>query len=268
MITKERVHKKGKEVLCRPNSQDERDPIRLTQTFLEQVSVNQEFRELAEFFASVQYLHVIPQVVRSLLLPIASESPYGGGVLRQMADLPEDERQKRLQLIRGALRSAVPQLKELEFWFDQAEKRPHLRAKYEHLHGTWQLEDQFSDGTLRLIGSLWALLDGGGPLLLEEPELSLHPEVVRHLPQMFATIQNRTGRQVMISTHSEDLLRDEGIAPDEVLLLQPGPEGTVCRPADDVREVRALLESGLTLAETVLPQTAPRAAYEMMLLKD
>ena len=35
----------------------------------------------------------------------------------------------------------------------------------------------FSDGTLRLIGLLWALLDGTGPLLLEKPELSLHQEI-------------------------------------------------------------------------------------------
>jgi predicted ATPase len=58
---------------------------------------------------------------------------------------------------------------------------------------------------LRLIGLLWAILDGIGPLLLEDPELSLHPEVVRFLPQMFAHIQSRTGRQILTSTHSTDL---------------------------------------------------------------
>ena len=80
---------------------------------------------------------------------------------------------------------------------------------------------------------LWAVLDGTGPLLLEEPELSLHPEVVRFLPQMFARIQRQSGRQVLVSTHSTDLLRDEGIGLDEVLLLRPGAEGTtVCRPRD------------------------------------
>ncbi|MBA2492469.1 MAG: ATP-binding protein, partial [Gammaproteobacteria bacterium] len=31
-------------------------------------------------------------------------------------------------------------------------------------------------GTLRLMGRLWIALAGGGPLLLEEPELNLHPE--------------------------------------------------------------------------------------------
>jgi superfamily II DNA or RNA helicase len=66
-----------------------------------------------------------------------------------------------------------------------------------------------SDGTLRLIGLLWAMLEGTGPLLLEEPELSLHPEVVRLIPQMFARMQRRSGQQVVVSTHSTDLLRDD-----------------------------------------------------------
>src|SRR5262249_20902365 len=52
-ITRERVVKQGKVLLRRPNKEDERDPHRLTQTYLEQVSVNQEFRELGKFFASV-----------------------------------------------------------------------------------------------------------------------------------------------------------------------------------------------------------------------
>lgn len=57
------------------------------------------------------------------------------------------------------------------------------------------------------MGLLWIALAGGGPLLLEEPELNLHPEVIRYIPQMFSRLQRRTGRQIMISTHSPDLLR-------------------------------------------------------------
>lgn len=37
-------------------------------------------------------------------------------------------------------------------------------------------------------------------MLLEEPELSLHPEIVRVLPQMLARVQRRSGRQVFVST--------------------------------------------------------------------
>jgi predicted ATPase len=89
---------------------------------------------------------------------------------------------------------------------------PHLRGRYEHwrTHGAWQTEEQFSDGTLRLMGLLWAVLDGTGPLLLEEPELSLHPEVVRYIPLMFARVQSRRQRQIIISTHSAEMLQWQG----------------------------------------------------------
>lgn len=52
---------------------------------------------------------------------------------------------------------AVPQLEDFELWLD-IRGTPHLRGKYEHgrPQGAWQTEDQFSDGTLRLMGLLWA----------------------------------------------------------------------------------------------------------------
>jgi predicted ATPase len=77
---------------------------------------------------------------------------------------------------------------------------------------------------------VWATLDGTSTLLLEEPELSLHPEVIRYLPQMFARIQRRSGRQIIASTHSTDLLR-EGVGSNEVVLLSPSQEGTTARIA-------------------------------------
>src|SRR5205085_2476678 len=113
---------------------------------------------------------------------------------------------------------------------------PHLRGRYQHWrpHGVWQTEEHFSDGTLRLLGLLWAVTDGTGPLLLEEPELSLHPEVVRYIPQMFARVQRRNGRQILVSSHSPEILNDPGIGLDEVLVLIPQSEGTlVKRLADD-----------------------------------
>ena len=75
-------------------------------------------------------------------------------------------------------------------------------------------------------GSCGRSLRASSPLLLEEPELSLHPEVVRHLPQLIARAQRGGGRQIIMSTHSADLLQDRGIGMDEVLLLMPANEGT------------------------------------------
>ena len=140
-------------------------------------------------------------------------------------------------------------------------------GKYEHWrpHGAWQTESDFSDGTLRLLGLLWAMLDGSGPLLLEEPELSLHPEVVRYIPQMFARMQRRSGRQVFVSTHSYDLLKDDGIGLDEVLVLLPDDQGTIVKPASDFSGIKMLLAGGSSLADVVIPRTKPASAAQLTL---
>src|SRR5713226_8334667 len=265
VIKKEQVSRQGTELLSRPIDEDEKDTERLTQTYLEQVNVNQEFREVADFFASVRYLHIVPQLVREPDRSVGRrDDPFGGDFLEQIARTPEKTRNAWLRRIRDALRVAVPQLNELELWRD-VRGTPHLRGKYEHWRpqGAWQTEEQFSDGTLRLLGLLWATLDGTGPLLLEEPELSLHPEVVRFIPQMFARTQRRFGRQIFVSTQSTDLLRDDGIGLDEVLLLRPGKEGTSVRPASAFTEIGSLLEGGVSLAEAVLPWTRPEEFQQL-----
>lgn len=268
VITKERVCKQGRELVCRPDKEDAKDRERLTQTYIEQVYANQGFREIADFLAAVNYLHIVPQLIRE---PERSgnrpHDPYGGDFLEQVLQTPAPTRNAWLRRIQEALAVAVPQLKGIEAFRDDKGGSPHLRGKYEHWRsqGAWQTEDQFSDGTLRLIGLLWAVLDGSGCLLLEEPELSLHPEVVRHIPQMFARVQRRTGRQIVLSTHSADLLADEGIGLDEVLLLMPQSEGTSVREVREFEDIVALLEAGIPLPEAVIPKTSPKSAAQLNL---
>ena len=269
-IRRERVSRGGQALVDRPNKEDAADPERLTQTYLEQVSVNQVFRDLAVFFGSIRYLHLVPQLVREPDRSVGrTNDPFGGDFLEQVAKTQERTRTARLGRIQRALRVAVPQLEQIDLWRD-ARGTPHLRGKYQHwrAQGAWQSEEQFSDGTLRLMGLLWAVMDKGGPLLLEEPELSLHPEIVRVLPQMLARVQRLSGRQVFVSTHSPDLLRDDGIGLDEAMLLVPGPEGTDVVPAGSSREVRDLLEGGLSLADIAIPKTRPENAAQLALFGD
>lgn len=270
-LKRETVHRSGKTLLERPGPEDEKDPDRLQQTHLEQVNVNREFRELAEFFQSIRYLHLVPQLVREPDRYLGrSVDPFGSDFLEQVARTTERTRDARLRKIGEALKVAVPQLLDLQFFRDVVKGTPHLRGRYEHWRpqGAWQTEEQFSDGTLRLLGLLWSVLDGAGPLLLEEPELSLHPDVVRYLPQLFATMQRRTGRQVICSSHSADLLRDEGIGLDEALLLRPHAEGTRVEVATDVAQAKALVEGGVPLPDALLPQTRPPKAQQLALFGD
>ncbi len=269
VIKEEQVVRDGEVVLQRPTPEDKRDPDRLSQTYLEQVTMNQPFRELARFFESVHYLHLVPQLVREPERVVGHpHDPYGSDFLEQVASTPQKTREARLKRILKALKVAVPQLSAIELWRDYR-GAPHLRGRYEHWrpHGAWQTEEQFSDGTLRLMGLLWAILDGTGPLLLEEPEMSLHPEVVRYIPSMFARVQQRRHRQIITSTHSPELLYDEGIGLNEVLLLIPEREGTVVRPLSSIREAEALLKGGLTVGEIAMANTRPQNAPQLSLFE-
>ncbi len=267
-VEKEIVRCGGETRLARPDEEDRRDPARLTQSHLEQVSRNHEFRELAEFLGSVRYLHVIPQLIREPERSVARErDPYGSDFLEQLALTPKRSQESRLRKISDALRVAVPQLKELKLLRDAATGTPHLQGLYEHWRpeAGWQTEEQFSDGTLRLLGLLWSFLDGAAPLLLEEPELSLHSAVVQHIPQMLHRLNRRRHRQVLLTTHSRDILSDEGIGAEEVLLLEPTKDGTQVQVAADDRRIRDLLENGLPLAEVIVPRTSPEDAGQLTL---
>lgn len=268
LIRRERVSRDGKTIVERPDEHDREDPERLTQTHIEQVNMNRGFRNLAAFFASVRYLHIVPQLVREPDRSVGrANDPYGGDFLEQVAGAPERTRNSRLEKIAKALRIAVPQIEDIEMARDNRGV-PHLRGKYGHwrAHGAWQTEDRFSDGTLRLMGLLWAVMETGGPLLLEEPELSLHAEVVRVLPQMLARARRRTARQIFLSTHSPELLSDEGIGLDETLLFLPGTEGGRVVSAASQPEIRRLVEGGLSLAEAAIPRTLPRKVLELATL--
>lgn len=261
-VKEEIVTRNGELVEDRPKAEDAQDPERLFYTSLEQVVANHKFRKLSEFFRSVSYQNLLPQVVRDpkgfTSIPVADD-PFGRDFLMRMWRTQERTRDSRLKKIGQALRLAVPQLSKLEVAMDEVGS-PHLLVGYEHWRriDAKQYERDLSDGTLRLLGLLWSLFEGEGPLLLEEPEISLHSEVVSRLPQIIERINRsrRIKRQVFISTHSEDLLGDKGIAAEEVLRLEPGKDGTRILPADAGE--REMVRLGLSVAEAILPKSAPK----------
>ncbi len=271
ILFSEVVQKSGETVLRRPIEEDRQDSERLTQTHLEQMGENRGFREIAEFLRSITYLHLVPQLLRNPgFAGEGRSSPYGGDFLRRIAETPEKTRKQRLGRIGQALRTAVPQLDHLELVQDQRGNW-HLEARYQHWRpkGARQNEQDFSDGTLRLIGLLWSVLaaskkrGGGSPLLLEEPELSLHAAVVRELPGILSRVRAAGGPQVLLTTHSKEMLHDEGLGKDEVVLLIPGAEGTEAKTLDSMSDVQQLLDAGLSLADIAAPKTAPKGIRKL-----
>lgn len=188
---------------------------------------------------------------------VRTDDPYGSDFLERVAAAPECERKRRLTTIGDALSVAAPGLYGLELTRDK-QGLPRLRARRRRWrpNGAWQTEDMFSDGTIRLIGLLWAAMEQEGPLLLEEPELSLHPDIVRLLPQILYHARQPSAGQLFLSTHAPELLYDEGIGLDETLLFIPGAESTEAVPASSRDDIHALVESGLLPGEAAFPVAA------------
>lgn len=272
-LTYEKVWKADRLIMTRPDKADRNDDLRLTQTHLEQIIANAEFREISDFLASVSYFHIVPQMIRypgAFSGPGIPEDPFGRRFTERIAKTPDKVRKARMKKIEEAIRFAVPQMKTLAYAEDMA-GIPHLETLCHHWRpgAVRHREDQFSDGTLRLTGFLWSLMENSTLLLSEEPELSLDSGVVRKLPALIYRLrmQNKHRRQIILSTHSPDLLSDPGIGGEEVLLITPGREGSEIRPTSSVSEIRDLLEGGLSVSDAVLPYTMPENIHKLELVK-
>ena len=249
------------------------DEETLKYTYLEQPNANKDFRVIQQFLQNVEYLNVVPQMVRESASSSYSgdkEDYYGRNFLKRLALLNDNTRRSYFRKINEFLKLAVPQLEELSFVKDEIGV-PHLEARYVHwrTRGSKQQEMQFSDGTLRLIGFLFALIDSNGVLLLEEPEINLHPGIVAQVPEFIAKSQRvkKGGRQVFITTHSYDILSNEGIAPEEVLLLTNSPEGTEVEVLSNVEKAKNILAAGFSMADVVMPLTKPWSIESMSHIK-
>lgn len=262
IVLKEEVRSRGKRLLSRPDRDDKTDPERLTQTHLEQVNMNRDFRDVSSFFADVLYLHLVPQLLKfsdQLSLRHLESDPFGQGFLEEIAGTQKRTRDFRLGAIEDTLLKVIPNLEQLRFVKDEATGRPHLEMLCNHWRpkAGWQREDQFSDGTLRLIAMLWTLLSSNRMILMEEPELSLHKAVVEQIPGLLHKTRQRrkrSGGQILVSTHSEVILASKSID-GNFLMLRPGEGGEatqVLPPSDaDIEAMRA----GLSPADVLLPQT-------------
>jgi len=274
MVSQERVEdlRAGKVLLNRPDHNDKTDIDRRTQTHLEQINTNRDFREVADFLASITYLHLVPQLLKhaeQLGGYRLEDDPFGQAFLERIAKTPEKTSHARLAKIEEVLRVCVPNMRNLRFVRDKVTGTPHLEALYEHWRpdAGWQREDQFSDGTLRLLGIMWSLLEGNSLLLLEEPELSLNEDIVRRIHPLIWRMQRQAKyrRQVFITTHSEALLQEKSIDPREVIRLETTRDGTLAVESSD--EDKALIAAGYSIAETMLPKVRPAQVNQLSLFR-
>jgi len=166
----------------------------------------------------------LPQPVKPAALPGAN----GEALLPFLYSLRESDR-PRFEAVTDALRAAYPDFEELTFppaaagmlalsWKDKKFESP-IYA------------DELSEGTLRFLW-LTALLQSpelSTVTMIDEPEVSLHPELLDLLAQLMREASART--QLIVTTHSDRFVRF--LKPDEVYVMDVGEEGeATITPAD------------------------------------
>src|SRR5690606_36555542 len=134
--------------------------------------------------------------------------------------------QSVVPMVHGMERKAIGPMETLEFRHDMA------GAKH-----PWKfLAQNMSDGTLRALGVLTALLQSNvdySPTLIgiEEPETALHSAASAALREVLGQAANHT--QVLVTSHSPDLLDDKSIDVDGSLAVVSEGGKTKIAPLDE-----------------------------------
>ena len=116
--------------------------------------------------------------------------------------------------------------------------------------------EQFSEGTLRLLGMLFDLATlprTTSIVLIEEPETFLQASVVRSLPSFLAEVAMNRDVQMVISTHSPELIDSEEVLPSQVLMLRSEngeTTGQLLSESNDPR-IKAVVSAGLPKSQGI-----------------
>lgn len=213
------------------------------------------FRPVFDALTAMGFYNLNPKLMRELQKPQDGRllKPVGENIASVIGHLeraaPEqfafiqEYLQHVVPMVHGVQRKGIGPMETLEFRQDMAGS--------EH---AWRfLAQNMSDGTLRALGVLTALLQSNidfTPTLVavEEPETALHPAASAALRDALRRASEDT--QVIVTSHSPDLLNDDSVGPDCLLaVLSEGGE-TKIAPIDGA--ARKLMQDHLFSAGELL----------------
>ncbi len=196
-----------------------------------------EFRPVYDAFSHTGFYNLNPDIIRDLQDPDSGVMLMEDGsnltsVFNQLSPKVKKDIQEYLQVI-------VPGLQSVDFRkLGPKETLGFSQYVAEDKHSLRFLANNMSDGTLRALGILVALFQGEGdaqkrvPLIgIEEPEIALHPGAVAVLLDGLRDAANRT--QVIITTHSPELLDDKHLDVNSILAVEAHDGNTVIAPVDE-----------------------------------
>jgi len=199
-----------------------------------------DFRPVYEAFSHMGFYNLNPDRIRDLQAPDAGELLARDGsnvasVLAQMEKLPNTRKQR----IEQYLAKVVPGVHGVNVKVIGPKETLEFRQKVAGSNAPWRfLAANMSDGTLRALGVLVCLFQAGNragprvPLVgIEEPEVALHPAAAGVLLDSLRDASEET--QVIVTSHSPDLLDDEKLDTESILSMRALRESQpLMMPAD------------------------------------
>lgn len=197
-----------------------------------------EFRKVYDAFSRMGFYNFNLDKIRELQTPDLGDILKNDGsnltsVFRQLPFSVKQNVEEYLALVVRGVRGV--EVKKIGAKETLAFRQDTAGAKH-----PWQfLANNMSDGTLHIFGTLVALLqenhDAQKPVPLigiEEPEIALHPLATGVLLCSLLQAANKT--QVLITSHSPDLLDNKDLGVESILAVEAREGNTSIGPVDEV----------------------------------
>jgi predicted ATPase len=208
--------------------------------YLVNLSGIQEFRELYDALSSMRFYNLTQSAIREWQSPDPGRLlSRDGGNLASVFDRLERDAPESVLSLQEYLSKIVPDVRGVKA-LPLANKIT-LQFK-QHVKGAtapWKFEaSAMSDGTLRALGVLTALAqakDTSRPVPLvaiEEPEAALHPAAAEVLFE--ALMEASAHAQVLVTSHSPDLLDHEAVEEGQLLAVTSESGVTLVGPISEV----------------------------------
>ena len=212
------------------------EPDRL---FLTVVSALSEFRAVYDALSRMGFYNLNPEQIRELQEPDAGEllKRDGSNISSVLHRLKVDDPIK-MRRIEKYLAAVVPGIVSVEPKHFGPKETLEFRQQVLGDTNPWRfLASNMSDGTLRVLGVLVAAFQASGdhhrsiPLVgIEEPELAVHPGAATALLDALMEASSQT--QIILTTHSPDLLDAKNLLPENVLAVTSRSGETLIAPVD------------------------------------
>lgn len=211
-------------------------PVREDRLYLTNAAGLPEFREIYDALLSMGFYNLNPESMKELRNPDVGEllDRDGGNIASVIARLAQSDAEERL---RSFLAEIVPGITKVERIALGPKETLRFWQKVKGAKHPWKFyANSMSDGTLRALGALVAvaqLADREHPVRLvgiEEPETALHPAASGAL--MDALREAAIQTQIIVTSHSPDLLDQINTREDELLVVESRDGTTVIADVD------------------------------------